>query len=141
MGLLGCSLPLICYCSQTLLADRAREYTHVFIHINTHEHAYFYIYLYKHIFGTESSQLLIPIQHWGIHSSFLPFHMYKAPTVKNLLPLSSIYLFIRSIFLITNLLPLPVPLTGALLTSLGSDTLHQLPSATPLWIPAFFGHT
>lgn len=141
MGLLRCSLPLICYCSQTLLADRAREYRHVFIHINTHEYIYFYIYLYKHIFGTKSSQLLIPIQHGGIHSSFFPFHMYKAPTVKNLLPLSSIYLFIRSIFLVTNLLPLPVPLTVAFLPLWALIPCTRLPSSTPLWIPASFGHT
>lgn len=66
-------MPLICYCSQNLLADKYREYTHVFIHTHSYKYIYFYICLYKHIFGTKSSQLPVPIQHWGIHSSFFPF--------------------------------------------------------------------
>ena len=112
-------------------------YTHI------HKYIYFYIYLYEHIFGTKNSQLPILIQHWGIHSSFLPLHMYQTPTVKILLPLSTIYLFIGSIFLVRDQ---PVTIanpfnSGLSYLSWALTPCTRLPSPTLLQIPTFLGHT
>lgn len=82
--------------------------------------------------------LLILIQHYRVHSTFLPFHICNSllGQWETRLPLSLIYLPIWSILLKVSKLPVTaVPsLTGKpFLPNSGSNTLHQhTPAPTPV---------
>lgn len=77
-----------CHCSQDLLVDRAREHTHI--------HTFKSIFISLSL-SPESCEFtlifLIPIQHYGVYSTFLSFHIHNFlfQQWETWLPLSSMY--------------------------------------------------
>lgn len=88
-----------------------------YMYSHTHTHStYAFISISTYMVKTISSQLPIPIQHWRIHSSFLPFHMYSSSAVKNVA--------VPILYIVTYWINLP----GVQLTCYHCQALEQLPS-------------